>query len=244
MPQTASKPAPASQFPNLPIFLLLALSPFIAKALVLLMGAQGYGLQSIYKLFQLIAPCVWRFHWQHARGARILWPTDEPLPSATTWLIAIASALGLGGAGIAAATWLLPSLQIDPQSIRSGLDERFAVGVSGAVFVVLFLSLINSALEELHFRAWMDGELSKRWGSTAGMSISAVAFGAMHVLIFMGMPGVPLVAIALVPIALAGAAVCWSLIMRRRGGIHAAWLSHGLTDALLLGWGLHWLGYV
>src|SRR5262245_26206209 len=143
MPQTESKPSTSPQLASLPVFLLLALSPFVAKAIVLLVGAQGYGLQSIYKLFQLVAPCVWRFHWQHARGTRILWPTDEPLPSAGTWLIAIASALGLGGAGIAAATWLLPSLQIDPQSIRSGLDERFAVGVSGAVFVVLFLSLIN-----------------------------------------------------------------------------------------------------
>jgi hypothetical protein len=40
------------------------------------------------------------------------------------------------------------------------------------------------------------------------------------------------------------AGVSWSLIARRPGGIHAAWLSHGLTDAGLLTWGLFWLGYL
>jgi membrane protease YdiL (CAAX protease family) len=133
---------------------------------------------------------------------------------------------------------------IDPEPIRAGLDVRFAVGPVGACLVVIFLSLLNSALEELHFRAWLDREISSRWGTVAGISISAVAFGAMHVLIFLGMPGLPCLAMLLVPLGLAVAGVAWSILMRLPGGIHAAWFSHGLTDSLLLGWGLHWLGYI
>jgi membrane protease YdiL (CAAX protease family) len=153
-------------------------------------------------------------------------------------------AVVLSGCGMGAATWLLPYLELDPHAIRAGLDDRFQMGPAGALLVVVFLSVVNSGLEELHFRAWLDRELSARWGAAAGIAASSLAFGGMHVLIFLGMPDLPAAAVVLVPLSLAIAGAVWSLLMRRPGGIHAAWLSHGLTDALLLGWGLHWLDYV
>jgi membrane protease YdiL (CAAX protease family) len=232
---------PASQA-NPMLVLALGALPFLAKAAVLWAGATGYGLQSIYKLFQLVVPCWWRFRRRGARGWRVLWPTDEPLPDARTWTIAVLAAFALAGSGIGTALVVLPLIGLDPHSIRSGLDNRFAVGTTGAVGVWLLLSVVNSALEELHFRAWLDRELTLRWGSAAGVGVSAGAFGAMHVLIFLG--ELPARAVLGVAAALGVAGAVWSLIMRRPGGIHAAWLSHGLTDALLLGWGLHWLGYV
>jgi hypothetical protein len=51
------------------------------------------------------------------------------------------------------------------------------------------------------------------------------------------------VAYVLLFVALLLIAVVWSLLARRPGGIHAAWLSHAMTDAGLLTWGLFWLGY-
>ena len=226
------------------IVLALAATPFAAKAVVLVAGLTGYGLQSIYKLFQLAVPCFWRFRRGQSRGINVLWPTDERLPDVRTWLIGVVAAVVLSGSAIAAANWLLPRLELDPTRIRAGLDARFPISAAGAVAVVLFLSVANSALEELHFRAWLDREISSRWGAAAGIAVSAAAFGAMHVLIFSGLPDLPTAASLLVALALAGAGVTWSLVMRLPGGIHAAWLSHGLTDAILLGWGLHWLGYV
>ena len=53
--------------------------------------------------------------------------------------------------------------------------------------------------------------------------------------------GAAVLALVFVSLWIAGAS--WSLIARRPGGIHAAWLSHGLTDSGLLTWGLLWLGY-
>jgi membrane protease YdiL (CAAX protease family) len=146
--------------------------------------------------------------------------------------------------GIAAANFLLPLWLLDPQIIRNGFDERFAVCPLAAVLVVVFLSFINAALEELHFRAWLDRELSLRMGNVMGVGISAAAFGSMHALIFLGLPGFPLSLVAFAVLGLMICGICWSLLMRKPGGIHAAWWSHGLADALLLGWGLHWLGYV
>jgi membrane protease YdiL (CAAX protease family) len=238
--RTAEKPGVT----ELAILVAFALLPFLAKAIALMLGATGYGIQSVYKLFQLLAASLWRYRWRQARGFGVVWPTEEPMPSASTWAIAVILAIVLSGSAIALATWLLPHIDIDPRVIRAGLDERFRLGPTGALLVVVFLSLANSGLEELHFRAWLDRELSARWGSAAGVTVSAAAFGAMHILIFLGMPGLPRAAVLIVPCALATAGAAWSMLMRRPGGIHAAWLSHGLTDALLLGWGLHWIGYL
>ncbi|MFV2069965.1 MAG: hypothetical protein ACC645_23610 [Pirellulales bacterium] len=47
-----------------------------------------------------------------------------------------------------------------------------------------------------------------------------------------------------VVLGLFAAGVVWSGITRLSGGIHAAWLAHGLTDAGLLTWGLFYLGYL
>ncbi len=66
----------------------------------------------------------------------------------------------------------------------------------------------------------------------------------MHSLIFLGLPGFPIPLVIIAGVSLAAAGAVWSAILRMRGGIHAAWLSHALTDAILLTWGLMWLGYV
>jgi len=83
-----------------------------------------------------------------------------------------------------------------------------------------------------------------RLGDAAGIAISACAFALMHSLIFAGLPGIPVAGIALVCCGLAVAGVTFSLVMRLPGGIHAAWLCHGIVDALLLGWGLFWIGFL
>ncbi|MDO8649410.1 MAG: CPBP family intramembrane metalloprotease [Candidatus Peregrinibacteria bacterium] len=217
--------------------------PFLAKGAVLAFGLTGYVLQSSYKILQLLIPIVWRYR-SGARGLRILWPTNEPLPSFRVWMYGVAIALLSSGLGIAALLWAAPFFALDPAVIRAGFDTRFAVGSGGAVAVVLFLGIANAGLEELHFRAWLDREISRRSTATIGIIVSAFAFGSMHALIFAGLPGVSVLPIAAAVLGITIMGVLWSLLMRMRGGIHACVLSHGLTDVLLLGWGLQWLGYI
>jgi hypothetical protein len=65
----------------------------------------------------------------------------------------------------------------------------------------------------------------------------------MHILILAGSPaGTPLV-LLLMGFAVSLAGMCWSFLLRK-GGLMAAFLSHCMTNVLLLGWGLRWLGYV
>lgn len=225
--------------------LALAALPFLIKLGVVAAGATGYGLQSLYKLAQLAAPVYWRRAVDRRRGWSIVWPVDESLPSGRTVMMAVGVAALLAGTAILGILLVAPAagIPIDPQEIRSGFDARFQLTPLRAAGIVLYLLTINAALEELHFRAWLDRELSARWGARGGIGISAAAFALMHLFIFADMPAVTPLVLLLIFGALAIAGVAWSLIARRPGGIHAAWFSHGLTDAGLLTWGLFWLGY-
>ncbi len=225
------------------VLLFLAALPFGIKAATMFFGATGYSLQSLYKIAQLLVPAGWRYA-HGERGLSIVWPIREPRPSVRLLCAAVGVSVAFSGAAIIAVLLLAPVLGLDPTALRSGYDARFAVSGVGAVAVVLFLSFLNSALEELHFRVWLDRELSKRTSDRIGIAVSAIAFGSMHGLIFLGLPQIPPFLIAFAAACLILPAVAWSLMLRRPGGIYAAWISHGLTDAILLGWGLFWLGYL
>jgi|GEM_PF-5490169 len=223
--------------------LALAALPFTVKATTMFLGATGYGLQTLYKFAQVLAPAWWRYA-QGERGVAVAWPVREPWPSARLLAVSIASGTAFGLSAIIAASSLAPAFGMDPETLRAGFDNTFKVDGVWALAVVVFLSFANSAIEELHFRIWLDGETSKRWGNAAGIAVSACAFGAMHGFILLGFPTMPIVLGLLITCCLIFAGVCWSLMVRHPGGIYAAWISHGLTNVLLLGWGLFWLGYV
>jgi membrane protease YdiL (CAAX protease family) len=225
------------------LLILLAVAPFVAKTVSLVWLGQNYLAQSSYKVFQLAAPVGWRRVFDRKRGWSCLWPIDEPWPSPSTWAMAV----GVAVVAITIATLTLPALAeylgIDAGRLREDFDARFSITPLRAAAVVIFLTSLNSALEELHFRAWLDPELSRRFGNAVGIVASAAAFAGMHLFIFANMRGVTPLAFGLVFVGLFIVAVAWSLVARRPGGIHAAWLSHAITDAGLLTWGLVWLGY-
>lgn len=224
----------------------LATVPFLVRFGLEASGLTAYGWQSLYKVALLAVPLCWRRKVDRRKGWDVLWPVDERLPSAVTLAIAIGVAAVLAGTAVFGILTVAPAigLHLDPQALRTSFDEKFTLTPARAIVIVLYLFTLNAALEELHFRAWLDRELSTRLGNTAGIASSAAAFAAMHLFVFADMPTATPVVLVLIVAALLIAGVSWSLIMRRPGGIHAAWLSHGLTDAGLLTWGLFWLDYL
>ncbi len=225
------------------LLFLLALAPFAAKVISLVWLGNNYLAQSAYKVFQLAAPLWWRRSVDRRRGLAVLWPLERGWPAASTWAIAVGIAAAAVATAVVVLPWLAARLGIEAEPLRQDLDARFSMTPGRAALVVLFLSTWNAALEELHFRGWLDPELSRRFGDRVGIGGSAIAFAAMHLFIFANMHGATYVAMALLFLTLAAMGVIWSLLARRPGGIHAAWLCHALTDAGLLTWGLFWLGY-
>jgi membrane protease YdiL (CAAX protease family) len=237
------RPPPGKPAFGAALIVALALLPFALKAAALCWFSSNYLAQSAYKLLQLAVPVGWRRRIDGARGWRSLWPIDEPLPSVTTWLTAIVLALATIALAAVLIPWVAGRAGIDPHELRRHFDAQYAMTPWRAAAVVAFLATFNAGLEELHFRAWLDRELSARWGSLAGIAFSAAAFAAMHTFIFAGFGGPLRMILPSVFVALAVMGAAWSWLARFPGGIHAAWLAHGLTDAGFLTWGLFWLGY-
>lgn len=226
------------------VLLLLAALPFGVKATTMLvLGASTYGLQSLYKVAQVLSPAAWRYAHGERRW-RIFWPTGEPRPSAPLLGVGVLSGILFGCGAVVGALLFARAFGLDPATLRAGFDANFDVDGAGALGVAVFLSFANSAIEEMHFRVWLDKEVSKRWGNAAGIALSAAAFAAMHGFILLGFPTMPAILGAIVTCCLAFAGACWSFMVRRPGGLYAAWISHALCDAVLLGWGLFWLGYL
>ncbi len=166
------------------------------------------------------------------------------LPAFSLCAFAIILGLALAGSAIFLLSYATPLLHLNPVVLRHGLDARFLLTAPKAIAIVALLSVINSGLEEFHFRAWLDPELSGVLGTASGIGCSALMFAAIHVPIFLGLAGLSRFALALAILGLVVAGVSWSFLARKKGGFYAAWISHGVTDALLLGWCLAWLGYL
>ena len=229
--------------PGAGVVLALAAIPFALKVASQTWLPANYAAQSLYKLGQLLVPVVWRRRVDGQWGGACLWPVDQPRPAASTW----AAAVIVAGVSILLAALLVPrvasALGVAPAEVRRHLEDKFSLAPSLLLPAIVFLSTLNAGLEELHYRAWLGQELSRRWGPTLGIATSSALFAAMHLFIFAGVRDVGCSALAVLFVVLAAAGTLWSLIALRPGGIHAAWLCHGLTDAGLLGWGLVWLGY-
>ncbi len=104
--------------------------------------------------------------------------------------------------------------------------------VSGPVLLLgLVLTLMQTGAEELLFRGWLQGVLTRLAGAWPGIALSAAAFAAMH------LAGGAVPPLALANLALAG--VLFGLLARATGGLAAPIAAHFAWNAVEdLGFGL------
>ncbi|MFY7837307.1 MAG: CPBP family intramembrane glutamic endopeptidase [Novosphingobium sp.] len=140
-------------------------------------------------------------------GTKVLTLGKYPLG----WTVA---GLVIGAAGLSVAlamSWLN----------GTAITGSAATGLTGLVAMGIALTLVQSAMEEVLFRGWLQTALSQRLGQIAGVCGSAVLFAGFHLV---GGARQPL---TLAFITLAG--VLFGLLALRSGGIlapiaaHAAW---------------------
>jgi hypothetical protein len=140
-------------------------------------------------------------------GTKVLAVGKHPLGWALAGLI-------IGTAGLSVAlgmSWL------NGTAITGGA----ASGLTGLVIMGVALTLVQSTMEEVLFRGWLQNALSERLGQIAGVLAGAVLFAGFHLL---GGARQPL---TLAFITLAG--VLFGLLALRSGGVlapiaaHAAW---------------------
>ncbi|MCX7283416.1 MAG: type II CAAX endopeptidase family protein [Novosphingobium sp.] len=142
-------------------------------------------------------------------GTKVLRAGNAPLPWASVGLV-----VGAGGLAFALLmSWLNGAT----------VPGRAATGLGGLVLVGIGLTLVQSAMEEVLFRGWLQPVLVQRIGRWAGVLGSSVTFMAFHLI---GGGRQPL---SMLVIALAGAV--FGLLALRSGGIVAPIMAHAAWNA-------------
>jgi len=98
------------------------------------------------------------------------------------------------------------------------------------VLLEMMLVLLQSGAEELAFRAWLQGDLARRWGTTPAVVVAATAFAALH---FVAAASEP---ISFVNMLLGG--LLFGFAYARSGSLLMAWMIHfgwNFAEELLFG---------
>ena len=112
---------------------------------------------------------------------------------------------------------------IDFSNITTSLNESFGVNASNFIFVALYISIVNSFLEEFFFRGF-SYTLLKSSGRAFAYTICSILFAMYHVAMMIGWYDWWVFSLAIV--ALFGAGMVFHLLNERTGTIYTSWIVH------------------
>lgn len=124
--------------------------------------------------------------------------------------------------------YLLLKRFIDLNSIKNILGENLKVNKDNFIFVALYISFVNSLLEEFFFRGFIFLNLNKLIKSKHAYFISAFAFAIYHVAI-MGSWFNPLIFVfAMIGLVIGG--VIFNYLNVSNSNIYSSWLVHMMAN--------------
>lgn len=112
---------------------------------------------------------------------------------------------------------------IDFSNITTSLNDSVGVNASNFIFVALYISIVNSFLEEFFFRGFSYTLLKSR-GRTFAYTICSILFALYHVAMMIGWYDWWIFGLAIV--ALFGAGIVFHLLNERSGTIYISWIVH------------------
>lgn len=193
------------------LIILSILLACAAMAMVETVFMPGYVVKSAIKLV-LFAGTVWFF------GGRGLLRREG---------LGLAAGLGAGIYVFLIAAFFLFRSFIDLQGIAAGLLEKENVDKSNFLWVALYISVVNSLLEELLFRGLAYLHLRKYTSERFAMVFSAAAFSLYHVAILSGWFRWWIYGLCLLGLFVGGLIFNW---LDRRGSVLPSWIAHGAAN--------------
>ncbi len=132
--------------------------------------------------------------------------------------------------------YLLLRPWIDFNHIVADLQNRLKVTQMNYLFIGAYVILINSLLEEVFFRGFLFGQLTRTGNRTYAYLVSSFLFALYHISIFRTWFEGPLMALALVGLMAGGMIFCW--LNRHELKITYSWIAHVFADIAII-----WIGY-
>lgn len=179
----------------------------------------GYFIKSIIKIILfLIIPIIFAYRKNNIMSIHSLFR----ITSLKETLLPIILALVVYGF-IMAAYFILKNF-IDLTNIQKILSSSLNVSKSNFIYVALYISFINSFLEEFFFRGFLFLGLKKTTNRSMSYAISAFAFSVYHVAILSNWFSPILFIIAMVGLFIGGLIFNW--LNEKNENIYNSWVVH------------------
>lgn len=140
--------------------------------------------------------------------------------------------IGLIAFGVLIALGVFFAPTIDFDSIRQELSEKLHVTVRSFIFVGLYITFVNSLLEELFFRGFLYGFLKRSGWSTVAMFFSSLLFGVYHMAMFQTWLSPGLVILCVIGLIIVG--IFFNYINNKTSTFLNSWIIHIIADSAIM----------
>ena len=152
------------------------------------------------------------------------------------------SGLMLGGAAflIILVTFYFTRNLLDLQGIVNELQDKSKITPANFLLVGLYITLVNSFLEEYFFRGFVFLSLYRHGKGRVAYIYSASLFAVYHLAIFKTWFSGPLMILALLSLVMVGFVFNW--LTARSGSFINSWITHIVADSAIILIGLRLFG--
>ncbi len=177
----------------------------------------GYAIKSAIKfLLFLLLPLSYRFYDKEFQIKKFFKPKKKGL------LLAFAAGLAVY-CTILGAFFLLRNL-IDFSGLTESLTQTAGVNKSNFLFIAIYISFVNSLLEEFFFRGFAFLNLKRITSVKVAHLFSSIAFAAYHIAMMIGWFPLPITLLALTGLFIGG--IIFNKADEKSETIYLSWLIH------------------
>jgi len=195
----------------------------------------GKGLQILLLAFVL-------YGWLSREIKQSILGCGVPSAGSPGWRWGIGSGVLISSGILAFYLWVLLPLGI-MENVREVARMKLAAyggeSAMGLALIGLFYALFHSGFEELYWRGFVYGGLSRSLSNHVALGLSSLGFMSHHVLVLGKFFGYGSVWTYICSAGVAFGGLIWGVMYRHWNRLWPVWVSHGLVDAALFLVGYH-----
>ena len=199
---------------HIPILVIVAC---IVMGIVDAVIQPGYAIKSAIKIIMfLLIPIVYGLFLKEFNIKNLMKPDKKGL--------CIALCLGFVIYGVVlGAYWIFKDV-FDFSALTGSLNETTGVNKSNFIWVAIYISFVNSLLEEFFFRGFSFITLKKLTSRRFAYVFSSMVFALYHIAMMIGWFGLPVILISLVGLFIGG--MIFNRFDEKSENIYLSWLIH------------------
>ena len=199
---------------HIPILVIIAC---IVMGIVDAVIQPGYAIKSAIKIIMfLLIPIVYGLFLKEFNIKNLMKPDKKGL--------CIALRLGFVIYGVVlGAYWIFKDV-FDFSALTGSLNETTGVNKSNFIWVAIYISFVNSLLEEFFFRGFSFITLKKLTSRRFAYVFSSMVFALYHIAMMIGWFGLPVILISLVGLFIGG--MIFNRFDEKSENIYLSWLIH------------------